>query len=193
MKSLAEYNVSRLDQTILALEKVLEECKTQRATLLRRCIPRKTPLPILPPEVLSEIFIIACTDSPYFRLCISQVCRAWRHAALVCSELWTHVHADLQKPKLALKEYLDTCVQRAKSRPLTLLCREDTYREDVFDILLESTAMSRWKEIKWDVFSSTRTLFGQRLKLLVGNLSNTLESLTLHSLDAPIYASMTRW
>ncbi|KAH9936281.1 uncharacterized protein B0H18DRAFT_319055 [Fomitopsis serialis] len=90
---------------------------------LRSRLNTFAPISVLPPEVLSEVFMRMAgpssyslpppwSNSPYGWICISHVCRHWRNVALGCPALWGKLAVTTQH------EWTKELLERSKKAPL---------------------------------------------------------------------------
>ncbi|KAG8935314.1 hypothetical protein FRC01_003066 [Tulasnella sp. 417] len=68
----------------------------------------------LPPEILSEIFLMAAEDVPLMPITLSHVNRFYRHVATDLSRLWSTISIRLPAP------FIDLHLQRSQSAPLVI-------------------------------------------------------------------------
>ncbi|KZT64940.1 hypothetical protein DAEQUDRAFT_759643 [Daedalea quercina L-15889] len=88
---------------------------------LRTHLNTFTPISVLPPEVLCEVFLhvagvgkhdISSSPTPYRWISVSHVCKHWRAVALNCPVLWGNVTVTPQV------EWMTELLERSKSAPL---------------------------------------------------------------------------
>ncbi|KAF4607497.1 hypothetical protein EYR38_001569 [Pleurotus pulmonarius] len=126
---------------------------------------------ILPPEILSRIFLAAKDGIPVSRtpkeapwLNVAGVCQEWRSVALASPRMWSSI--DITKPDCAL-EFL----KRSKSAPLRINCKTSPLtitaanEEMVQSIMAE---VSRIQEL--DISATTQ---GEIIRLLSSNASES--------------------
>jgi len=110
-----------IDQEIEKCVAEIRKLKSRRNTL--------APISRLPPEILSNIFMLCVTDNdghftvtPYrwSWITISHICRHWRNVALECSSLWCHL--DFSKP-----DWIPEMLNRSKVAPLSVKIRNEHY------------------------------------------------------------------
>jgi hypothetical protein len=137
-----------------------------------------SPLRVLPPEILQEVFLFfgetkpesqwtTVADVPWV---LGQVCQTWRKNALALSSLWAHLPTmDLSSSDMSMRtktqlEYLEELLRRSRSAPLDIylfslgfkglshpvvdLVIQHCERWEVITIKIDISLLHRFREIK---------------------------------------------
>ncbi|RXW19844.1 hypothetical protein EST38_g6006 [Candolleomyces aberdarensis] len=131
----------QVDQRIADLESEIRTLKTHRNTVVAATSP-------LPPEILSDIFIILrrvmsdeCSYKPSWTR-VNHVCRHWRAVALDCPALWSDLMFVCCSPA-----FTEMMLQRSKNAPLTV--KYDRYAPSFDDILCKiASQTSRLRDVE---------------------------------------------
>lgn len=112
---------------------------------------------ILPPEILSEIFIHclpadrfpvpSCTEAP---LLLTHVSQSWRDLALSIPDLWSALHINYKDPSEDIPA-AELWLSRSGKRPLSLSLAIDFNEEPqqgILDVLCQHS--ERWKHVRFD-------------------------------------------
>ncbi|KAH9936666.1 uncharacterized protein B0H18DRAFT_328960 [Fomitopsis serialis] len=161
---------------------------------LRTRLNTFAPISVLPPEVLSEVFMrtagpyasLPWTTRPYEWIRISHVCRHWRNVALGCPALWGQLVVTTRH------EWTEELLERAKKAPLYVTVdlrtapamssfRAGTVSPKEESLALVLSHMSRVRSLSITT-SGERPLTAKTLQLLDGP-APCLESLTVRCGD----------
>ncbi|EDR07621.1 uncharacterized protein LACBIDRAFT_328007 [Laccaria bicolor S238N-H82] len=144
----AEREIIRLRQTIFAAKTSINEC---------------TSIWTLPPELITEIFILACHpeydatreglgEQEMWPLRLGAVCKAWRDLAWSSSQLWSSIVFVSRRDTLTfdLQDILGSWISRCKSRPLSIHIDAPNLDICCGHVFYTSTFIgtaSRWKNV----------------------------------------------
>lgn len=128
----------KIDGDIDKLERTIQSLRTKRNEL--------SPTSVLPPEILSRIFVLARDwsvrvefNNPASWICVGHVCRHWREVALGCPSLWSV--PVFNRPNLAQE-----MLQRSKTAALTIRSTASHWTPGMFEQL--KTAMGQIHRIQ---------------------------------------------
>ncbi|KAF9054160.1 hypothetical protein BJ165DRAFT_1399440 [Panaeolus papilionaceus] len=171
--SLADARRAQLDNHIADLECALQIAKAERNGL--------APISKLPPEVLSQIFLIIRDADPENRpgdqskylwsnLKVSHICQDWRQVAYGCAQLWSVVN--FTSVDMALQ-----CIKLSKQTPLRLIVPSLDFRsskggegiQDLSEVI--RTESHRLHSIKVPCKKSSRHIWNNRLPGLLATLT----------------------
>jgi hypothetical protein len=146
----------RLEQFIIDMEKEMRQTILEAKTSINVCASIST----LPPELITEIFILACHpeydatgglgNQEMCPLRLGAVCKAWRDLAWSFSQLWSSiVFVSRYRSTFDLEDVLDSWISRSGNHPLSIHidapCLISSCAESIIGILI-STA-SRCKNV----------------------------------------------
>ncbi|KIK68246.1 hypothetical protein GYMLUDRAFT_68120 [Collybiopsis luxurians FD-317 M1] len=130
-------SIDFLDSYLLKLQTMVGKVKKQR----RRCIALLSGIRMLPPEILSEIFVYAASENlptidsrhyaflyPNFHdlpFVFSKVCRRWREVAISTPALWSCITLIHRTPATQTKHsaLVDHCLGRSRLSPMYITLR----------------------------------------------------------------------
>lgn len=128
----------KIDGDIDRLERAVQSLRTKRNEL--------SPTSVLPPEILSRIFVLARDWSVRVEfnnrvswICVGHVCHHWREVALGCPSLWSV--PVFSRPNLAQE-----MLQRSKMAALTIRSTASHWTPEMFETL--ETAMGQIHRIQ---------------------------------------------
>ncbi|KAF5337040.1 hypothetical protein D9611_003183 [Ephemerocybe angulata] len=146
--STQSYNIEdyrgRLWQRVLELENEMR--------IVRGCLNVAVPIGRLPPEVLSNIFLVLKQEHAHKQLpvcfILSHVCQQWRAIAMDCSSLWSDL-SDSDGPKLS-----ELKLSRSRNAPLSIqYLQPNGENEKILQLALSQ--VSRLRDI--DIYDSCRS------------------------------------
>ncbi|KAL0067894.1 hypothetical protein AAF712_005062 [Marasmius tenuissimus] len=145
--------------------KVLENERDHIISTLARYNALISPIRLLPLEVMSQIFLLCLSDSPFVPpspsdapLILTQVCRSWRDIALSTPGLWASIAITVHKTHCEPPaSVIETWLQRSKLHPISFAIDERLQLEDFTankDLITGATIMekflpayNRWKRV----------------------------------------------
>ncbi|KAF4614624.1 hypothetical protein D9613_003418 [Agrocybe pediades] len=141
--------------------------------IVRRKLNELSPIAMLPPEILEEVFHICVSwlydsQKPKHRLAWTQVCCSWRRISLESSRLWRRI--DLCEPRFA-----DEFLVRSRQAPLSVVCASPLKTNTPVNLALHA---NRLRTI--DVF-----LYPEVVTSFFSSVGPTLCNLTNLSLKVP--------
>src|SRR6266540_2322873 len=122
----------------MSLIKIMMERLTARRAILQRKINALSPISQLPPEILTEIFRMACRVSanlcqPITPLFFGRICQEWRVIAWSTPLLWNSICLNVsRKTHGAQTSLLGEWLLRAKSSPLFIKLTSEEEHEAIF-------------------------------------------------------------
>ncbi|KAF9266435.1 hypothetical protein L218DRAFT_985579 [Marasmius fiardii PR-910] len=147
----AESEKERYTLQIDKLRSILEKLEVEKAYLQRYIDEYRTllsPIRKLPPEILTEIFLLCCQAPSTFQrplrappMVIAQTCSFWRRLALDTPLLWASFHINLHSFPGNI-QLLSTYLNRSKDMPLAI---ELDYTEPSDGLILAAVLEHSWR------------------------------------------------
>ncbi|EPS94733.1 hypothetical protein FOMPIDRAFT_1063054 [Fomitopsis schrenkii] len=178
--------------------KTLEEevvcCSTYLVALKSR-LNTLTPISVLPPEVLCEVFLhvagVGDRDNgigshSYGWICITHVCKHWRAVALSCPSLWSKLTVTRQRP------WMTELLARSKRAPLYVTATLPRFLPVRFGPPLDSplaTVLEHLARIRSLSITNQNSLTSQIVQLL-DKPAPLLESLVIRNQAATSYVPL---
>lgn len=170
-------DLEAIDVELPQLEATLKAIHARRLLLtdyVKRYQPVISPVRRLPPEILSQIFLLSrpdgvinMLDATKYPWTLTQVCRGWRTTAISTPRLWSVITPEpIPKNASRAKKIVGTFIDRSKNTPLsvriTSACTEKSFSGSLDRIVSTSP---RWAEFTLSIdFSSMLPAFLRQLR-----------------------------
>ncbi|KAH9475192.1 hypothetical protein JR316_0012303 [Psilocybe cubensis] len=177
------HTVASLEAEMSQIDAMIENLANRR-TMLRRRINNMSPIGQLPPEILTEIFRLACHTyedggKSHLPLFFGRICKEWRDIAWSTPLLWNNLSLRISRKTSKIQaELLKDWLPRAQTSPLHINLTVDDEQEMTFCSLRTIMEVLATRSSYWRNFSSVLPL--QCYDVLVGNYFPMLSSISLH-------------
>ncbi|KAJ7151822.1 hypothetical protein C8R43DRAFT_1004451 [Mycena crocata] len=161
-RSNANFTASKLRSRLDALEQQIASVESQMALLhaareevLHDLADITYPVLELPPEIISEIFLLCLLPNGYASrhtpLVLASICRLWRAVALSTCRLWTQLNFGWRPNPTAVVNRLECWILRAGGIPVDLEIHLPPSPSPESDSILRSVAQysSRWGKLEF--------------------------------------------
>jgi F-box-like len=134
------------------IQSVQQEMQQRRS----QAINSKTPIAVLPPEILGDILTYAVAQAGHTRLGalkVSQVSSHWRRVALQLSSLWSKIVVHEKLPRIATRnhdEFIAEWVRRSGDTPLDIMIQAQYLgllkKLEISAVRIQSLTIIDWKK-----------------------------------------------
>ncbi|KIM44059.1 hypothetical protein M413DRAFT_443120 [Hebeloma cylindrosporum] len=147
-------NLASLEAEMASVEAMMENLSWRR-THLRRKINSLSPTALLPPEILTEIFRLACQledgGPPLTPLFFGGICKEWREIAWATPLLWNTLSLHVsRKAHGSQVQLLRDWLMRANASPLFIKLTSDDEHESIFCSLRAIMDVLVTRSIYWN-------------------------------------------
>ncbi|KZP22121.1 hypothetical protein FIBSPDRAFT_890694 [Athelia psychrophila] len=132
-------DVSQIDQEILRFEAILAKLRLKRAERQDNAVTLKafvSPIRRVPPEIITEIFLICTSGCPTSPPRLAAICSRWRSIALSSPHLWSSLSLVLQSERLPSQTaFADMWLSHTAQLPLSIDLRGKEENDDIKSVI----------------------------------------------------------